>query len=257
VSRSGLARGFDFGLTSNRYVLILTPVAGVIAGVVTLIFGGGWWKGIWNGFLSGGSFFVAWALARELHPDRAGVAVVAPLLAPFGLLVEGPHLPAAGLAVLVARIAVGTTGLPLERADMVVIVGLGVGCLWVDSAPGLLLPSALMVAVIAPLYRDGRREMLQAAGLLGLLGLISLPSAATQPSGLLLLAGSALGALSILGPVRVDTKTDATDEEIRAGRVRGARFYALAAAAAAAITSDPMGLAPVWAVLAVSGLRPT
>ena len=66
-----------------------------------------------------------------------------------------------------------------------------------------------------------------------------------------------LGAVSLSGPVRVVVGTDRSGGVISPMRVRGARLFALVAAVAGSIAGAPAGaMVPVWAAVAVVGVRP-
>ncbi|HSK07679.1 MAG TPA: hypothetical protein VK990_09185 [Acidimicrobiia bacterium] len=105
--RSHLMRPLDLSDTWNRSIVFLTAVAGA-AGAYLTIFQG---RDILLALEASGSTFLAWALCRELDPDRQAPAVAVAVLgggwALFGM--ETAILPFAALLV-VARILVETTG---------------------------------------------------------------------------------------------------------------------------------------------------
>jgi len=65
-----------------------------------------------------------------------------------------------------------------------------------------------------------------------------------------------LGLVALAGPGRVEVGTDRQGGTISPHRVGAARAYTWIAAAAAALALEPAALAPVWAALAATGLRP-
>lgn len=120
---SRLGRHLDLRLTSNR-IAVLGP----------LLIGGS--SLAWDAFssdrldyldagLAAISSFLAWAIARELDPDRNSTATLALVLAGAAALFtswEGPMLISA-VALVGVRALSGTVGGELKPADLVVMVG--------------------------------------------------------------------------------------------------------------------------------------
>ena len=105
----------------NRAILALSAVAGATGAYLTLAHGAETWLGVG----AAGYTFLAWALARELDPDRQVPAVVLAVLAGVWALLgyRTVLLPFAGL-LMIARVVVETTGrrpLPTDLAALAVL----------------------------------------------------------------------------------------------------------------------------------------
>lgn len=254
--RSGITRPFDRSLASNRFVLLASPGSGAVAGLVTLAMGDGWRAAIPHGFSAGGATFLAWAIVRELHPDRPGLSVVVAMLAPLGLVLGTPDLLASTVALLVARVVAGTTGRRLRWPDVVIVVGFAVPVAVRSSGAGVLTASAIALFGILLLQDHRRRELLIAAVIVtGLAGYSSWDLKVGFDVGTL--APAAVGMVALLGPRRVAAATDRSGGAISPHRVRAARGYAIVTALAAAFSSDPSAMAPVWVALGATAARPT
>ncbi|HEX6147375.1 MAG TPA: hypothetical protein VF083_11400 [Acidimicrobiia bacterium] len=140
--RSHLMRPLDLSDPWNRSVLFLSVVAGAVGAYLTIFEG----RDILLAVEAGGSAFLAWALCRELDPDRQAPAVaVAVFCAAWALLgMETAILPFAALLV-VARILVGTTGRRPLPGDLLVVA---VGATLVSLTPlGWVMGFGLAVAI--------------------------------------------------------------------------------------------------------------
>lgn len=257
--RSGLVRGFDVSIPSNRLVLGGTPVIGAVAGLVTLIVGDGFAAAVGAGIAAGGSGFLAWATTRELHPDRPGLAGMALLAAPWGVLLVRPDLLVAGLVLVVARIVSGTTGRGLRWIDVGWVAGYAALTTGRDAAAVVLGCAAVAILATAAVVPRRRRETI----VLGVLVAIAAAAAPAISGALfdprvtpLLAIGLLAGVVAVGGPSGVATPTDREGGVISPRRVRAARGFATIAAGATAMVVDPATLAPVWAALAATALRP-
>jgi hypothetical protein len=255
--RSGITRGFDLAYPSNRFILAATPVLGALAGLATLIVGDGWGAAFGNGFAAGGAAFVAWALARELHPDRSGVAAVAAVVAPWGLLYIGPDLLASAVVLLAGRVLAGTTGRGLRWFDVAVFAAVSFPVAFRSSGPGVLTPAALAIGFVTILQDRRRMETAVTAAMLAGLAVLSwLRFDAALEFDPWFVAPALLGLVALAGPGRVAVGTDRAGGTISPARVRAARALSLVSAAGVAAALPTSALAPVWAALAVVGLRP-
>jgi len=252
--RSGITRGFDLSYPSNRFILAVTPAAGIVSGVVTLLAGDGWGTAVRNGFGAGGLAFVSWALTRELHPDRVALATVAAIVAPFAMLVGEPDLLASATVMLVARVLAGTTGRWIHWFDVALIVAIAAPVAWRPTGPGVLSASAIALAGVIPLQDRRRSRLAVASGTLAVLAGYAWWSIDFAVDGeTWMVAVAVLAVLAAVGPRRVAGGTDRSGDAVSPRRVQAARGFALIAAAAAATTADPAAMAPVWVALAVIG----
>ena len=140
--RSHLMRPLDMSDPWNRSVLFLSAMAGAVGAYLTLFQG----RDILHAVEAGGSTFLAWALCRELDPDRQTPAIA---VAVFGgvwalLGMETAILPFAAL-LLVARILVETTGRRPLPGDLLVVA---LGATVVSLTPlGWVMGFGLAVAI--------------------------------------------------------------------------------------------------------------
>lgn len=102
---------------------------------------------VWGALSVGLSTFAAWALSRELDPDRPASATVAAVLAGGAVILIGVPSPGPLFAALMtARILLRSTGLPPKPVDLAGVTGLGVvvaGTPW-GWAAGILLAFAMV-----------------------------------------------------------------------------------------------------------------
>jgi hypothetical protein len=260
---SSLGRGFDPRIPSNLFVLLITPFAGVVAGVAALVAGDGVGSAARSGLLAGGSAFLAWAIAREIDPDDPVPAAVAAVAAPFVVLIGDPGLGVMATGLLAARILVRSTGLVPRPTDLVVVAGFA---WYVATRPGGL-PAALVLAAAVAADRRLPGEVsawsipmaLVAAGgsvaAAGLTGRIAIEAVAPAGWEWLMVGVAAAGSLLILRPPLVVSMCDATGEHIVERRLRAARLGALASAAGPLLWLGGPGLvmaAGTWAAMAAS-----
>jgi hypothetical protein len=119
--RSHIVRPLDTGNPWNRAILVTTAVAGASGAVLTLLAD----RDLFLAVEAGGQTFLAWALVRELDPDRQTSAIVAALVGGALALIGVPTALFAFLGLLMAaRFLVETTGrrpLPSDLAAMSVL----------------------------------------------------------------------------------------------------------------------------------------
>jgi hypothetical protein len=266
---SGLARPVDTHYPTNRW----------IAGIAVAVLAAAWlWRGLaTDAWLAAGGWaalaalalFLAWALARELDPDRelaafGAAGVMLPVLAAAGLdWTPLPDLAALFLLLLALRTLNRTTGLGALPADGLGVLGLG---LWLAlSGQPLFLAAGVAALLLDGLLppRSLRRVLGAAAAGAVAAGIVvaaapALPAPAPEP--LPLLAALVLAALftpSILGAGRLASVGDEPGEPLSPVRVRAAQVLALATALAASAWTGADGLAallPLWAAMAAVGV---
>lgn len=255
-----LGRPFDTSYPSNQFILIATPVIGSIAGLVALVRSEPLAESFGWGFSAAGAGFLAWTIARELHPDRVWMATVATVIAPFGVLVERPDLISVAVVLLVARAVAGTTGRRMRGADIALFGIVGAIAAWRETAPGVLILGGIAVAVTATWSARGRWQAAVVGAIFLVMGVVAAFAAdlATldAESWIVLGAGSAFGLVSLTGPRSVQVGTDRRGGTIVAWHVRLARLVALSMAAATAFTVTPAVMIPAWVGVGVTALRP-
>ncbi len=250
VPPSGIGRPLDFTYPTNRVVLALVPVGGLL--------------GLWltggspiAGFMTGAaSVFLGWALARELAPDHPLAAFGASALSLLSLIVwPEPSLAAGFTTLLLTRIVNRTVGLPATLVDGLVVVAATLYTAWALVAPTLLAVAGCTWIADRLLEPKGPRRHT-------FFGLGSLVAAAvglalrTNPpvtvsiwlTGAILIA---FGAAALrLGPVR--TRADLTDRLLSRRRIQVGMVVAWALAAAALVPggAPAPSLGIVWGSMA-------
>ena len=155
---SPLGRPLDFAYRSNRLVMAVSVVVAAGFFLVDLVSEANlptsWWA-------AGVAVFLAWAIGRELDPDRTGVAAMAMAISVVFVLIASPSLLTATAILLAVRLASGTVGLPLGRVEVIVLVAMSVA-IGLDGGALAALPAML----IAILISDGTMKRATAAAVL-------------------------------------------------------------------------------------------
>lgn len=145
---TSLARVIDLRVPSNR-VVALASVLALAAGVgYSVTQGEPVAQAVALGIEYALSVFLAWAIARELDPDKPRSAFFSILLAALLLVTEGrPFLPGVLQVLLIARILVRSTGSPPTLLDLGVLVALAAfGARAHEGIPtGLILGGAVIL----------------------------------------------------------------------------------------------------------------
>lgn len=189
--------------------------------------------------------FLAWAIGRELDPDRNLSAALAMAIAFLAALVAAPSL-LSGLGVLIAvRLVTGSAGVQLKILDMVALIGLG-ALLGTGSDSIAVLPG-LAVGVLI-LEERSRRGVLLAA-LLTLSGVVA--AVVSSPWSLdrhlaarpIAIAAMVLIALAMIVPAPSPHSTaDIGDKPLVRWRITAARVVAAVTLLATLIVSGGAGV---------------
>jgi hypothetical protein len=125
------------------------------------------------------------------------------------------------------------------------------------SGPGVLTTTAVTLGIV--LTRQERRRLETAVTVFALVGL-AVYSWTRFDFALDLdpwfIVPALLGLVAMVGPGRVNVGTDRAGGIVSPTRVRAGRVVAWLAAAGAALALEPAAMAPVWAALAATALRP-
>lgn len=251
----------DFRLLSNRLSIALPLAAGSVAGIGSLLTGGGLADAVRAGIAAGGSSFLAWAVTRELNPDHPVAASLAAVAAPWATVFGSPSLAVVAVWLLAVRVVAGTTGAAPYAVDMIVV---GAFTIWASTSEGgLALALLALVAIASSTVFDARsrRTVLVGAGLATAVslaaaraaGTLGLPEAWTAHSGWWLVAVALSTSAALL--VRVESTADRRPVPIDTRRVRAATGWAGTACVIAVVWRGPVGMAsmaPVGVVLAVT-----
>ncbi len=163
---TSIARPIDPAYLTNRALLIVLPIAGLLSAVLAYLHdvSGGPLSAALSGALAA---FAAWALTRELAPDYNSAAFVALAFAWFINVAFGARLVLLlFVALLLVRMVNRSTGLPWRPLDTLGVFGF---CAWAaisTQQPLILLITSLAFALDAVLKEPLRRHYLAAAACL-------------------------------------------------------------------------------------------
>lgn len=124
---SHLWRPLRLKVASNRFAVLAFAVVTVIATLLNLKRDAGVFAALADGVRYGGGAFLAWAVAREVDPDRLATARIAVLVYLAVAWTGIPDLAAIAAVLLTARVIVRTTGRSPTVVDLgalVVLAGL-------------------------------------------------------------------------------------------------------------------------------------
>lgn len=251
---TNLGRTFDLRLASNRWLFVVSGIAGSIALITS--------RDLGLAIGVGGSGFLAWVAGRELDPDHPAAANLAAVAAPIVAWQLGrPNLLAVYLLAVSARVLLRSTGLPPKRGDVIVHLVAGV----VAATSGL--PALAAIGLGAAFWLDTRlqppaptaqrRFALALIGLAAVAGLVRWPNLTwTTPDlfGGALILGSAL--LAIRGRASLTSRADHTGEPLLPTRLLISRRMAVATAiviVAAGGSSGVVSVSPFLVAATLSG----
>lgn len=244
--RTGLGRSLDPRHPISRRGVVGSLAAGAISLSAMLIANGTF--DLPRAFAAGVATFLAWAIARELDPDRprsADLAMVGALLATFA---GDPSLGATGVALIAARLVAGTVGRRLYPGDLLVLVGVAAyaGTKAIAWSAGLALLGAVVRRQNTPRWATAA---IVVAGITG--ALVSSPSFEFSPTVATLLLAGLAAVFAVVTPRPVGSKTDAKDRRINTHDVRMARLTAasIVVGATALVPAAGWALAPIVAAL--------
>jgi len=266
---TSIGRPLDPDYPTNRAVLIIMPIAGIVAGSFAGFRGAGITDAAIAGLVGIAVAVGSWALARELAPDDDAAAFVAMALAYVTYLAVGsPSILLLFTCLLVIRVVNRTSGLPARMADSFIVAALTLGTMYATRSPLLGAVAALAFAFDATLGDPLRRQwvfgaLCLAGGILWAAWFGSGIGDLVTPTGVsawLVAASSVLYAVSYFRTRRVEAVGDVSGVTLATSRVRAGMFIALLVAAQA-LTIGPTGTvdsSAVWATLAgvgIAGLR--
>lgn len=260
---SAIGRPLDPAYPTNRAVLLLLPVAALVAGGLAVAGGFGILTVLWRAAGAALAAFGGWALAREIAPDDEIVAAFGALVLSWVtyLALDAALLPVFA-ALLYARVVGRSTGLAATGLDSLVVTVAALFAAWRAGSPWPAAAGAAAFALDAVLAPGLARQWLFAgvcaAGAVGLTSAGLAPRVVpVQPDLLPRTLGTVLlvGAIALIAATRsCDARCDATGEPMSAVRVRGAQIVTLLTALAYA-TSGTAGMETgglVWAVVAAA-----
>lgn len=249
----------------GRIVSFAYPTHRVLIGLCALAGIAGWLVAGAGAGATAATVFLAWALSREIDPDRPGLSLVAAAGA-GGLVVAtgATSLAGLGMAMLAARIVARSTGASPLLTD---IGAVGVAAGIVSRTPlgwSTGLGVAAAIALDTMLERPAPRPhawLALAVGVAVTLAAVlsgALPQAWTPPEAVTLAAVAAVVALAVTAGRRPPMSEDDRGDPLVAERVVVARWTAVASVALGALAGGAPAAAawPALVALLVS-LSPT
>lgn len=257
---SSIGRPVDPAYPTNRAIAGLSLGVLVAVLLVSMLAGAEPPEALVRGLVWAAGFFLAWALAREVDPDRPASAFVAAGLSLPALWVFGrPGFAALFLALLALRIVNRTVGPPAKAIDTVLMLGVAALVGW--QGHPVVAGMAAAAFLLDGLLRTPLRIHLAAAGAaLAAAGLgASMLGPTVPPDG-----GTWIALVAALPFVQVirrsATPTAVSDVDalpLHGVRVRAAQVLALVTVFGAALVEGPAGLAAIsslWAAVAGTGV---
>jgi hypothetical protein len=254
---TSIGRPIDPGYPTNRAIALLTITVMLVGTVFQLFSGRGWVQsGLW-GLSTGLAVFLAWALCRELDPDRDLSAFVAASLALAGSLIWGAGSLGSMLWILLLlRIVNRTTGLKATILDSLGVIGLSAWLAW-GSNWGYLVIAALGLFLDGVLQSGHRRQIGLSALCLGLSVVVLFLNGWTwrvirisSIAMVIALCLSALFTTVILSSRNLNSIGDVSGEKLNPRRVQVAQVLAVLSGIQVVIWSGTAGLTafmPMWA----------
>ncbi|BAC89758.1 hypothetical protein [Gloeobacter violaceus] len=255
---TAIGRPVDPSYPTNRTIALIAGITAVGGSVIQLFLGAPWLQSALWGFTAGISVFLAWAIARELDPDRDLSAFVAAGLAIVGTGIWGlPNLGILLWLMLVVRVVNRTTGLSVKWSDSLAVLALGG---WLAFQGNWAYAALTAVA----LWLDSRlppanRPQVVFAGLGVVLTLVVLAWGEAAPAaGVSFAAGAlAVGLAAVFLPVgigsgRLVSVGDEDGEALVPIRVQAAQALALSVGIETALWGGAAGLSaltPFWAAV--------
>ncbi len=174
---SGLARPIDWNYPTNRLIIILTVVSGILFGVSSLVDGNGFVEAGVDGFWTVAAMFSAWALAREIDPDHEYSAFIGAVAAPF-LVSDSLGLSAIAMLVLFSRLVSRSTGFKATLPDSIALLVLVTLALFISNPWVIGLMATLAFLLDARMENPNPRHLLFAG-----IALLITAAAVIQGSG--------------------------------------------------------------------------
>ena len=264
---SSIARPLEPQYPTNRAVLILLPLIALGMSAVAFFIRDAGLAGAASAGLGGMlTAFLAWALGREVDPDRNAAAFIAMALAVAAVaLGHAPALWLLALALMATRIVVRTVGPAARLTDLAIVTGLAGLAVFLDGYWAMGLIAGFAMAVDLLYDRSRTLNLVFAAFAIGfsMFALVQsggdIAAVTLQPLGLVepgwslaALILTALTGIFILTCPAVASLCDSSDNPLERRRVRGGGVIVLLFATAAMFEGQAGLLAalPVWAVLA-------
>jgi hypothetical protein len=235
---TSIGRPLDPAYPTNKAVLLLLPLVGVIGVGLALSGGVAPVQALWKGMVVLLSAFIGWALGRELDPDHNPTAFVGMALACAAALFANPSLLIAITTLGMVRLVNRSTGLQAKISDSIVVMLLVFAVIYTTESPLFGIAAAVAFILDGSLGNALRHQWV--FGLICLGGtlvylvdhglgsvLISIPSSLFEWVSLLFLLIFAFNTLLLR---KVTSLGDARSMPLDPMRVRGGMAVAMLAA---------------------------
>ncbi len=241
-----VGRSFDLSLGSNRFAFIAPPVAGL---VMLALDSSDQRRAVSTAFAT----FAAWAITRELDPDRPRSAAAAAVLTPLAAVAIGSPTPAPlFVTMLILRVVTRSTGFAPKVSDLAVLT-LG-AVLVADTAWGWAAGIVFAFAIVRDAALPG--DPPATAGLWGLLVAIGVTVRVSvagelgfwtspDPITTAVFALGLAGAVVLLEPRSVLSLADWTRQSLEPQRLREATMFGLAVGVVAFTAAGAPGIIAV------------
>ena len=244
---TSLSRVVDPRYSSNRLVIVGAAAAALIVSVSSVA---GFDLGS-GPLLAAVGVFLAWAIARELDPDRPASAAIAIPLSFVLLLVLGPASLLVSTGILLGtRLAAGTVGTPLRPLDIGGIIVVA-GLLGTDLI-GAVGVAAMVVGVLISERRRARGFGIAIAAtttftVVGIVSDVQRTWAAPGTTAWIVLAATVISVLVVIPAPSPTSSTDRLTGTLLRWRVTVARAVAGLAVVAGFVLVGGTGIAALAA----------
>jgi hypothetical protein len=260
--QSALGRPLDPSYFTNRLIVMISPIFGILAGAYSLFTTGDLWQAVQAGFWMGGSSFGAWAISREIDHENDWSAFLAVAFAVIASFYFGfPTLAAfaLGLCLLSSRMVSRIVGMPATLPESIVILVVAALALFFEL---WLLALVAVAAFImdATMSKPIRHQWGFAAAVVALLIVRAImglgeASSLSSPYLITLLVLSISFALTIISTRKMRIGCDIPTYTLDVKRVRAAMSLGLLTALIVALWGGDAGMIatlPLWSVLAAT-----
>tara|TARA_R110002072_G_scaffold86455_4_gene195057 strand:+ start:286 stop:1128 length:843 start_codon:yes stop_codon:yes gene_type:complete len=259
---SSIARPLEPQYPTNLAVLILLPLIAIGLAVFSVVYySAPTMEAVVTGLSGAMAAFLAWALARELDPDRNQAAFVAMGLAVLAIgFGFAPDLWVTASILMSIRVVVRTVGPPARLTDLALVIALAAAAAFLSGAWWVALVAAAAIAIDGWLDRC-RPVVFLSSGLALTIALAAIAVTGWDMSAMesllrgwivaaLVVGGVAIAMMLTCPPVK--SVCDATGDPLNRRRIQIGASLALAAGFLAMLGGQEalLGSLPIWAALA-------
>jgi hypothetical protein len=258
---SSIGRPIDPSYPTNRAIAALSLGLGAVVFLVRLLGGATPPAALLGGVVFAATFFLAWAIAREIDPDQPLAAFVAAGLSLLPLWLYGrPSFAALFLILLAFRILNRTVGPAARLPDTLMLLGVAALVAWQGhpAVVGMATVALLLDGLLEPPHRAHIAAAGAGLALIGV-GLSRLaPSAGPSATAWIALLAMIPFALVVRRSARPDSVSDVGQVHLSGTRVRAVQLLAVAGLAVAVFVEGMPGLVAVsgvWAAVVGTGIH--